>query len=377
MAMTKAIGIYVHIPFCIKRCAYCDFSTDLEKGNDRDRFLKALQKEIAASLYLGYSVNSIYFGGGTPSLLNPSELDCILTQIQSLFTVTSDCEVTLEGNPDSLTPTRISDFIKVGVNRFSVGIQTLNELELSALGRGHLVKENHQTIDALCRANVRFNVDLMMGIPHQTITSFKETLSLLPIEKISHVSAYLLSVEEESPWFDKINSGKIVLPAEGMEGEAYYLLKDFLEKQGIYQYEISAFSRVGQESIHNLKYWENENYLGFGPSAGSYFNQVRWQNQKSLSLYEAQLEGSIEKFHYEEYDSKNAILETIMLEFRKIKGICIKKLKKWSIEHPDLKIEEKIEKLLVNKKIEKVDSKIRITRESLLFANDIFMEFVE
>jgi oxygen-independent coproporphyrinogen-3 oxidase len=373
----KPIGIYIHIPFCIKRCAYCDFSTDLERKDDRNRFLQSLHDEISKSPYIQSAVDSIYFGGGTPSLLSASELRNILEQLKTLFEISSKCEITLEGNPDSLTPLKIDSFMEVGINRFSVGIQTLNEQELNALGRGHLLIENFNTIEALCKAEVRFNIDLMMGIPYQTLASFKSTLALLPIDKISHISAYLLSIEEESPWFEKINDGRIVLPAEGMEGDAYFLLKDFLKENGINQYEISAFSRVNEESIHNLKYWENQNYLGFGPSAGSYINQVRWQNQKSLKLWEEQIKGALEKLHYEEYDSKSAILETIMLEFRKIEGISAKKLKVWAAKHPDLNIDEKIERLLVTKKIEKIDENLRITRESLLFANDVFMEFVE
>lgn len=371
------IGIYIHIPFCIKRCAYCDFSTDLERKGDRSFFLQTLQKEIEASPKYKFDVDSIYFGGGTPSLLMTNEVQAIIQWLKTRFSILDHCEITLEGNPDSLTPSKIYSLMVAGVNRFSVGIQTLNARELNSLGRGHLLSENLQTIQALVESKVRFNIDLMMGIPHQTLSSFQETLDALPIEKISHVSAYLLSIEEESPWFEKVNDGRIVLPLEGMEGQAYYLLKDYLENRGIIQYEISAFARSNEESLHNLKYWENENYIGFGPSSGSYLDRARWQNQKSLKLWKSQINGEIEKFHYEEYDAKNAILETIMLEFRKIKGINERKLKNWAKDYPGLGIEDKIEKLLENKKIEKIDGSLRITRDTLLFANEVFMEFVD
>ncbi|MCJ8347880.1 radical SAM family heme chaperone HemW [bacterium] len=371
------IGLYIHVPFCIKRCAYCDFATDLERKGQRTLYMSTLKDEI--ELYAGknYLIDSIYFGGGTPSLLQTSEVAEILSWVSEVFEVLASCEVTLEGNPDSLKAHRISALMDVGINRFSVGIQTLNREELDFLGRGHLIEENFETIDALCKAQVRFNIDLMLGIPKQSITSFEKTLSLLPIDSISHVSAYILSVEEEAPWFEKIQNGSILLPPEEMEVEAYFLLKDFLEDKGIFQYEISAYARKGQESLHNLKYWENKNYLGIGPSAGSYINRVRWQNQKSLDLWQLQINGKTSKLHYEEYTSKNAILETIMLEFRKICGIDKQKLYDWDSSYPDLCIKEKIERLLTNGRIELCKGNLRISRNSLLFANEVFLEFIE
>ncbi|PCJ17859.1 MAG: hypothetical protein COB02_12385 [Candidatus Cloacimonadota bacterium] len=374
---TEKIGLYIHVPFCIKRCSYCDFATNLERKNDRNNYLFLLKKEILSYSNKKFQIESIYFGGGTPSLLTSLEIKEILSWIKDLFTLNKICEITLEGNPDSLTPVKIKAFIEVGINRFSVGIQTLNEEELIFLGRGHLVEENYKTIEALCMEQVAFNIDLMLGIPKQTLNSFEKTLSLLPIDKISHVSAYILSVEEEAPWYDKIKRGEIVLPPEEVEAEAYFLLKDYLEGHGIFQYEISAYARKGSESLHNLKYWENQNYIGVGPSAGSFFNKVRWQNQKSLKLWEMQLNDEIGKLHYEEYSPKSAILETIMLEFRKICGIEEQKLLNWDRNYPDLNLKEKIERLLKKKHIEKKNGYLKISRNSLLFANEVFLEFIE
>ncbi len=375
--MPESIGIYIHVPFCKVRCAYCDFATDLEKPGNRRDWLNCLLQEITQSPYAPVQVDSVYFGGGTPSLLKPEELQEILKVLGNAFSIAKNAEITLEANPEAVHEESLHNWKELGFSRFSVGIQSLNPKELKTLGRGHLKEENLQAIKSLLSSGVNFNLDLMLGIPHQTEETLAETLKELPLHKIPHISCYLLSVEEEAPWFSAVQEGRIRPADEEATAQMYRNLQKTLPAFGLHQYEISAWARQSRQSRHNLKYWKNQPYLGFGPSAGSYLRQRRIQNQRRLSDWKNQCAGNLPPEFDQTLSSQDTILETIMLHFRLSEGVSVHIFEVWDQKFPELKLRNRRLRLENLKLIELEAGFLRIPEKNFLFANRVYAEFLD
>ncbi len=286
----KEIGIYVHIPFCVKKCDYCDFLSAPAALEEQEKYVDVLLQEIekTAAKEGKLEVKSIFFGGGTPSII-PSSLLCkVLTFIQEKFQIRPYAEITLEANPGTLTAEKLLDYKKAGFNRISVGLQSANNEELMKLGRIHTFEdfmESYMNIRKAGFANV--NVDLMSALPGQTIKSYIETLQKVAMLKPEHISAYSLIVEEGTPFYEKYGSeeGQKLLPDEDDDRYMYQETQRILESAGYHRYEISNYARKDKECRHNVIYWTGEDYLGFGIGAASYYKGVRYNNTSDMDFY--------------------------------------------------------------------------------------------
>lgn len=286
---TKPIGLYVHVPFCVKKCNYCDFCSypyeDL--GSDvRDRYLNEIVSEIESYGQHGkcITVDTVFFGGGTPSLLRPSELERIFVAIRKSFNLLETAEITLEATPGTINAKTLSEYKTLGVNRLSIGLQSIHENELKKLGRIHSFDD---FLKSYCLAREcgfdNVSVDLMYGIPDQTVESFSKTLDKVISLAPEHISAYGLIIEAGTPFYSCYD--RLSLPSEDAECDMYEFACDKLRRAGYSHYEISNYAKIGRESRHNLHYWRDESYIGVGVAAYSYFNGRRFSNPDNINDY--------------------------------------------------------------------------------------------
>jgi oxygen-independent coproporphyrinogen-3 oxidase len=323
--MCSVASLYIHIPFCERKCLYCDFysveGTEMVEG-----FLTALLREISLR---GEGTDpatfeTIFFGGGTPSLLEAEQVERILSRLRSVFRVSRDAEVTLEANPGTLTKEKLQAFRSLGVNRISLGIQSFHEPELRALGRIHDRAEAFHSI--ACARDAGFeniSLDLIYSIPGQTATSWEDNLRTAVTLAPQHVAAYSLIVEEGTPLARMVGAGKIRTNPVNLEAEMYERTMEFLGARGYEHYEISNYALAGFRCRHNWAYWSHENYFGFGPSAHSFWKESdgkggrRWWNVADLSTYRDRLEdGSLPVEAEEDVGPREMLDERIFLGLR-------------------------------------------------------------
>ncbi len=323
----KPIGLYVHIPFCVRKCAYCDFcSFDSFSKTDTDRYVKALCEEIASyKREPRIEIDTVFFGGGTPSLLSTSQLKMITDRVKDSFDISALSEFTVEVNPKTLTEEKLSGYLALGVNRFSIGLQSVHQNELKKLGRIHSFDDFLTTYELIRSAGVKnISVDLMYGLPNQTKESFigslEKIISLCP----EHISVYSLILEENTPLFNEAKS--LSIPDDDEVSDMYLAACSLLGSAGYTHYEISNFAKQGFECRHNLKYWRDEEYIGVGISAYSYFEGARFGNSgdrhdaASLSRY-IDKEGGYQSF--ERTDLTAEAYEYAMLRLRLKEGLCL------------------------------------------------------
>ena len=323
---TDSLGLYVHIPFCVRKCNYCDFCSFPYSGAAwRDEYISALCSEIRSYSHKKIRLNSIFFGGGTPSLLTSDEFCSIFAAIQDTFEISPGCEFTVEANPKTLSKENLDAFRKCGVNRLSIGLQSIHENELKKLGRIHNFEEFLDSYNlARSFGFNNINIDLMYGIPEQTIDSFRETLKTVHDLSPTHISVYGLIIEEGTPFYKSLDS--LTLPNEDIECEMYYLAADFLKANGYSHYEISNYSRPGYECRHNLKYWRCDEYIGVGLAAYSYFGSRRYGNTNDPRVY-LQRDGA--KYEYDEVIGlTDAAYEYAMLGLRLAEGFSLSDYRK-------------------------------------------------
>jgi len=270
MSLTTPFGVYVHWPFCLSKCPYCDFNSHVRHGStDEARFLRAYEAEIAttAARVPDRTVSTIFFGGGTPSLMQPSSLQTILDCVAKHWTVAPDVEVTLEANPTSVEATRFRGFRSAGVNRVSLGVQSLNDMALKELGRLHSAQE---VLDAVAVARSifeRYSFDLIYARPQQTLEAWAAELRQAISEAAEHLSLYQLTIEPDTPFFGLHKAGKLNVPDEDLARDLYDLTQEVCVGAGLPAYEISNHARPGAECRHNLVYWRGHDYAGVGPGA--------------------------------------------------------------------------------------------------------------
>lgn len=277
----KTKGIYIHIPFCKSKCPYCDFYSLKCSEEEKADFLDALKKEICS--YENFSADTIYIGGGTPSVLTGDEIFDIVATAKKQFGFQHG-EITLEANPSSLTCEFVQKAAEAGVNRFSLGVQSAIDEERKILGRKSSADDISKKTDLLKSSGIEnFSLDVMLGIPRQSLASLKETLDFCISSGAKHISAYILKIEDGT-YFGK-HRDKYVFPDEDLTADMYEFTCEYLKGNGFSQYEISNFAKEGYESRHNLKYWNCEEYIGFGPSAHSFLNGKRFFHENSLENY--------------------------------------------------------------------------------------------
>ena len=313
------LGLYVHIPFCARKCAYCDFASWAGRESDMPRYVSAVCGEIArrADLCGHPAVDTVFFGGGTPSLL-PSALYAKLARaLRENFDIAPDAEWTVECNPGTLTPEFAAALHESGCNRLSMGLPAAQAGLLQSLGRIHTLAQAREAAAMARQAGIaNLNLDLMLGLPGQTLADMEETLEAALDMRPSHLSCYALIVEEGTPLFDRVERGEVLLPGDEADRAMYGLCRDVLRTYGFHQYEISNFALPGRECRHNVNCWRREDYLGFGCAAHSLYRNERRANPRTLDAYLAGALPETEKIGPEE-----AMFESMMLGLRLTKGV--------------------------------------------------------
>ena len=321
----RTLGLYLHIPFCLRKCYYCDFCSAHADADTRAAYVNALCRhlEAAAPAARGITVESVYFGGGTPTLLQTVDFMQIMRTVRAHFDLDAHAEVTSECNPVTNAAGLFEGLLEAGVNRLSIGLQSVHENELRLLGRLHTFADFLATYDAARRAGFRnINADVMFGIPAQTLASLANTLNTLCDLSPEHISAYGLRIEEGTPFWERKNS--LPLPDEDTEADMADLVASTLEKRGYERYEISNYARNGYYSRHNLRYWLGEDYLGFGPAAHSFFGGVRFAAPPDTAAYiSAVQKGDFEALAADRHTvgDKERREEYVMLRMRLAQGV--------------------------------------------------------
>ena len=318
------ISLYIHIPFCAQKCLYCDFPSFARKDHLRKDYIEALNKEIISlrEKHNNLEINTIFIGGGTPSVLEANELECLLKEVAKL-NMAKDIEYSMECNPGNLTEEKLEVMKKYGVNRISMGLQAKQDNLLKGLGRIHnykTFKENFLLAKKVGFNNI--NVDLMFGLPNQRLNEWEETLREIISLEPAHISAYSLIIEEGTAFYNLYENDKLKLPTEEEERKMYHLAKKILEENGFNQYEISNYAKEGKECRHNLAYWNMDNWIGVGSAAASYINGKRIKNISSVEEYINSIKDKGEAVEEIINNSKNDNMEEFMfMGLRKINGI--------------------------------------------------------
>jgi oxygen-independent coproporphyrinogen-3 oxidase len=373
-------GVYLHIPFCKSRCSYCDFATDVYRTSDAvDRYVTALCSEVdrfheanpIARIPNPKSVDTIYFGGGTPSLLTPIQIEQILMSVDRCFDVAPDVEITMEMNPATVTAETLAAYRSLGVNRASFGVQTFDDRALKLLARGHDANDARTTFKLLRGAgfdNISF--DLIAGLPGQTLDSWKKNLEEAVAMEPEHLSLYLLEVHQGTPLAEQIRSGRQPSPDDGLAADMYELMIDRLKHAGYEQYEISNFTKPGFASRHNTKYWRLDPVYGFGVSAHSFDGVERYANDRDTAKYVERIETSESAEVMRE--AIDLVSESAFLGLRMTEGIDPKRhgidlAEKYGVE---------LDELSTAGLVESSDGNLRLTPKGMLYSNEVFRVFV-
>lgn len=278
------LGIYIHVPFCGKKCSYCDFYSVKYSPKTVSDYVAAVIRNIKHYSDLSRITDTIYFGGGTPSLLTPQQIESIISAICQNFKLSENVEITLEANPNTITPDKLSELYKIGINRLSIGVQSLVDEELNFLGRTHSAERALKAVsDSFNAGFINISCDLMIGIPKQTSDTLKYSIEKLSGLPIKHISAYILKTEAGTP-FDS-EEIRNILPDDDYTSDLYLEMTELLKQHGFFQYEVSNFAANGYESRHNCRYWECLDYIGIGPSAHSCCFGKRFASEKNLDNF--------------------------------------------------------------------------------------------
>ncbi len=369
-------GIYIHIPYCKQKCNYCNFFSSAS-GKTKEAFIDALLKEIALQhTYLkDEEINTIYFGGGTPSLLTKDNLDAIFNQLYKYYTINKDAEITLEANPDDLTKEKIIELKNTPVNRFSMGVQSFFKEDLEYLNRIH---SSEQAIEAIKRAqDTGFNnitIDLIYGIPGASDQRWNDNLSIAFDLNIPHISSYCLTIEEGTALHHLINKGK-AKPVDEEQGiRQFVILMDRMTENNYIHYEISNFCKDGFISIHNSNYWRQKKYLGLGPSAHSFNSHSRQWNTANITKYISSINNEIIPFESEILSTEQQYNEYILTSLRTIWGINKEYLKHHFNKEYNQHFDENIKQFLLFKTIEENATSYYLTRTGKFIADGIAAE---
>lgn len=369
-------GIYLHIPFCKKACHYCDFHFSTSPVY-KDQMVEALRSEII--LKKGYTgsetIETIYFGGGTPSVLSAAELGMLISEITEYYPVSPNAEITLEANPDDLNPQKVKELKQTLINRFSIGIQSFFEEDLIWMNRAHNATEAHSSIKRVQDAGFEnITADLIYGYPllqdHKWEYNIEQLIELL----IPHISSYSMTVEPATALASFINKGKQNPMDEAQSARQFQMLIDTLTENDFEHYEISNFAKPGMQSRHNSNYWEGVNYIGIGPSAHSFNGETRQWNVADNMKYIQAIKSGKEPFEIEKLSRENRINEYIMTSLRTSKGMNFQVFtNRFNDEHLE-EIQRGLEPFLEKEWIQIKDQTVTLTREGKLFADHIAAE---
>ena len=379
----EELGIYVHIPFCKRKCSYCDFKSfsNIDEINQK-KYVDALIKEIQNSQNTNkYIVTTIYIGGGTPSFINENYIKDILQAIYKKWEIKNDVEITIEVNPGTITKEKLEAYKNMGINRLSIGLQSTNNYLLNKIGRIHSYEEfieNYILARKIGFENI--NIDLMLALPEQNMEdlmqSVKKVINLNP----EHISIYSLILEENTELWKKVKNKEENLVEDDLEREMYWKSKKVFEDAGYIHYEISNYAKPGFESKHNKNCWSQKQYLGFGIAAHSYFNGKRFYNVEDLNKYITNIEKNEFKnniiIEEENRTKEDVAKEYMMLGLRKIEGVSISEFQRKFELNPLFYFRFEISKLQEMDLIEVDLDNIRLTKKGLDLANIVFEEFI-
>ncbi|MDN3658581.1 radical SAM family heme chaperone HemW [Ferruginibacter paludis] len=375
-------GIYVHIPFCKQACNYCNFhfSTSLKL---KDEMIAALIKEISLTT-IGTEesdllvtnkkepIETLYFGGGTPSIIDIKDLELLLAALHEKFIFSEKIEITLEANPDDITPAKLELWKKIGINRLSVGIQSFIEEELVWMNRAHTATESLQCIEDIKNAGfTNFSVDLIYGSPLLTNDKWKKNTDTIFEKNIPHISCYALTVEPKTALNKMINQHKKEPVDAGKQAEQFILLMDWMELAGYDHYEISNFAKPGMKSKHNSSYWQGKRYYGFGPSAHAFDGKSRQWNIANNALYIQSLKNNVIPFEKENLTAIQQLNEYIMTSLRTIEGLSLGVVEERFGNKITRQLQSASEKWKLGGKVFADDKRIILTKEGKLFADGI------
>lgn len=387
----KELEIYIHIPFCVRKCAYCDFLSGPAAPEEQKAYVRALIKEIrtAACYSSRYEVTTIFFGGGTPSLLAGEQLDEIMRTIKESFPIREDAEITMEMNPGTANREKLKAYRQAGINRLSIGLQSANNQELKILGRIHTFETFLETYQMAREEGFdNINVDLMSALPGQTETSYEETVQKVLTLAPEHISSYSLIIEEGTPffeWYGKGETGNMPeLPDEDTERCMYRRTKELLEEAGYYRYEVSNYALPGKECRHNIGYWERKDYLGFGIGAASLLEENRFSNVRNRSVYVQALEQyegeevfAAIRTEKEVLSKEDQMSETMILGLRMMKGIAKDEFHKRFGKAMDEVYGDVLKKYIDWNLLELTqDNRVRFTEQGISVSNIVLADFL-
>ena len=376
----KKIGLYVHIPFCQRKCYYCDFCSYADQMDKQDEYVESILKEIQYKQNKStFFIDTIYIGGGTPSIINEENIKKIVSKIKECYNIDKNAEITIEVNPGTINEKKLLVYKSIGINRLSIGLQSSNNKILNEIGRIHNYQQFEETYKmARIVGFTNINVDLMIGLPNQTMDDVNKSLFDIINKNPEHVSVYSLIVEEKTKMQKMIDDGKVKLPSEDLERAMYWNVKETLEKNGYNQYEISNFSKGGYESKHNSNCWKQHEYIGIGVAAHSYFEMKRFSNTCNVIEYI----NNIQQKKYQEnitiheiQNEKTMIKEYMILGLRMIDGVNVEEFTKKFSKNPRELFRKELEKLIQEELIIVDDENIKLSKRGLDFANIVWEEF--
>lgn len=372
----KPFGLYFHVPFCPYRCHYCDFLSFTNQEAAIPAYVRALAGDLLSysERCAGKEISSIFFGGGTPSLLSAEQVDEILASVRRNYALSPRAEITLESNPGSVTRGKLSGYLAAGVNRLSVGVQAIQDKHLARMGRIHTASDAEAALSAAREAGfVNVNVDLIFALPDQTMDEWADTLHAALAWKPEHLSIYGLQVEEGTPFSADQKAGRLPVPDEELQARMYEAALDETAAGGYSQYEISNFSMPGKECVHNLIYWKNVEYLGIGAGAVSYMDGERFWMTRNFGKY---LSGEERVVGSERLSMEGAMGETMMLGLRLREGVSPEAFRRRFGKDLRGEYARAISRFENLGLLEWKNGNLAITREGLLVSNEIVSEFL-
>lgn len=389
--MMNNLEVYIHIPFCVKKCDYCDFLSSKADENTKRRYVEALKKEIKLNNanMKGYLVDSVFIGGGTPSILQGESILQIMNTLRENANIKEGAEITIECNPGTVTEEKMKLFKEAGINRISFGLQSANDLELKSIGRIHTFAQFLESFNIARKCGFNnINIDLMSALPGQSIKSYKETVEKVIKLNPEHISAYSLIIEDGTKIKERVMEAESknikILPDEDEEREMYYMTEKLLKMAGYYRYEISNYAKKGMECRHNEGYWRRVDYLGFGLGASSLYNKERFNNITDIEKYINTLEKTEDekvisniRENIQKLSEKDEMEEYMFLGLRMTKGVSVNEFEKifgkqyWEVYG------KVTEKLIGEKLIKKGEEYISLTARGMDISNYVMSEFLQ
>lgn len=380
MSNLKPLGIYIHIPFCIRKCKYCDFLSFVSDEQTMERYVDKLCEEIRDFFerYRDYEVKSIYLGGGTPSILEHKLTKKVMDTLHSAAIIDSEAEISTEANPGTLSEEKLKIYKACGINRLSIGLQSTDEQELDYLGRIHSYEDFLHSYELARKAGFdNINVDLMSAVPYQTLESWEKSLDRILALHPEHISAYSLIIEEGTPFYEDKELENLI-PDEDTERRMYELTEEKLLEQGYYRYEVSNYAKKGKECAHNVLYWERGDYIGFGLGAASCIDEMRFKNTEDMNEYmDCPYKTFYDRMEIEKLSIREQMEETMILGLRMTKGVSFDAFEQRYGQTMESVFGNVIEKHKKNGLLIEEKAFLRFTKKGLDLSNIVLCDFLQ